>query len=176
MNNYINYKDYNDYELIYLIKEGNESALNFFFDKYEKYIKKIVYSIYQNEEFDMEDCIQEGRISLYECIYKYNDDSETSFFSFFTVVFKRKLIRLLQNNIKTSYILCEDSVIDYLPRKREIKLEGKSFFSDKLKIDIFNSCIIGNISLRNYAKQNNMTYHKVYYIYNKMIEELKDLF
>ncbi len=177
MNNYRNYKGYNDYELIYLIKEGNESALNFFFAKYEKYIQKIVRTFYhQNDEYKMDDCMQEGRIALYECIYKYNEDSQTSFFSFFTVVLKRKFIKLLQYDTKTHYILCEDAVIDYLPRRKEMKLDGKLFFNEKLKIDIFNSCIIGDKSLNDFAKENKMSYHKLYYIYKKMIEELKETF
>ena len=104
MNNYINYKDYNDYELIYLIKEGNESALNFFFEKYEKYIIKVVESYIHYDEGLKEDYIQEGRIILYECIYRYDEDSNVSFFSYFTIILKRKLLKLIQSEMKFKYI------------------------------------------------------------------------
>ena len=176
MNNYINYKDYNDYELIYLIKEGNESALNFFFEKYEKYIIKVVGSYIHYDEGLKEDYIQEGRIILYECIYRYDEDSNVSFFSYFTIILKRKLLKLIQSEMKFKYILCEDILIDYFPKKKQRRLEGKYFFDDELKIKLFDQCIIGGIPLKDFADKNNIEYNKLYYIYQKMLEDLKRFF
>jgi len=176
LNNYINFKDYNDYELIYLIKDGNEIALNCFFEKYEKFITKIVrsYIYYKDERFD--DFVQEGRILLYECIYRYDDSSDTSFFTYFSIILKRKIIKQLQLELKENYILCEDSVIDYSNKRMPKKIEGKIFFTDELKIEIFDNCIIGNITLTSFAKMKNISYHQIYYVYQKMIEELKTIF
>lgn len=176
MNNYINFKDYNDYELIYLIKEGNEAALNFFFEKYDKYIKKVVYSIVYSDICKREDYIQEGRMILYESIFKYDDQLGISFFAYFSFVLKRKYIKLLRYDIRTKYVLCEDVIIDTLPRKTNNKIKGKTFFSDKLKIEIFDNCIINNVSLKDFARIKKISYHKIYYIYQKMIEELKEYF
>lgn len=176
MNNYINYKDYNDYELIYLIKEGNESALNFFFEKYEKYIIKVVGSYIHYDEGLKEDYIQEGRIILYECIYRYDEDSNVSFFSYFTIILKRKLLKLIQSEMKFKYILCEDILIDYFPKKKQRRLEGKYYFDDELKIKLFDQCIIGGIPLKDFADKNNIEYNKLYYIYQKMLEDLKRFF
>lgn len=176
MNNYINFKDYNDYELIYLIKEGNELALNCFFEKYEKFIIKIVrsYVYFKDERFD--DFVQEGRILLYESIYKYDDFSNISFFSYFSIVLKRKIVKQLQLDNKNQYILCEDFVIDHSPRRTIKRIEGKAFFNDELEIEIFDNCIIGKIPLTDFAKMKNIGYNHIYYVYQKMIKELKKLF
>ena len=51
-------KLYNDYEILYLIKEGNEVALSFIFKKYEPYIWKIA-SAYHRYNDKREDLVPE---------------------------------------------------------------------------------------------------------------------
>ena len=76
------YDCYNDYELLYLIKDGNEKAFNYFFQKYDCLIIKIAIDLYPQGD-KQDDLVQEGRMILYDCIKNYDSSYGTPFFSFF---------------------------------------------------------------------------------------------
>ena len=89
------YKELNDNEIIYMVKE-DEDNLNILYEKY----KPIIISIcrkYQNIgtkiglEFD--DLMQIASISLVNSIKYYKDNCSTSFFTY--------VIKCIENNIKT---------------------------------------------------------------------------
>ena len=63
------FDNYNDYELLYLIREGSEFALNYLFKKYDVLIYKIATSFYPKGD-KFEDLLQEGRMVLYNSINK----------------------------------------------------------------------------------------------------------
>ncbi|MCR5231496.1 MAG: hypothetical protein K6B64_02515 [Acholeplasmatales bacterium] len=99
----MNYKFYNDFEMLYLIKEGNELAYNIMFLKYEKYIWKIVLESYPYNSKN-EDLVQEGRIVLHNCILGYNSYMNVSFFSYFTICLKRKIYREIKKPYYDGYL------------------------------------------------------------------------
>ena len=53
------YTNYNDYELLYLISEGSELALDLLYKKYYIYINKVVGKI-NVPKYTKEDLVQEG--------------------------------------------------------------------------------------------------------------------
>jgi DNA-directed RNA polymerase sigma subunit (sigma70/sigma32) len=167
-----NYKNYNDYELIYLINEGSELALNIFFEKYEPYINKVASFYLSKYDSHFDDLVQEGRILLFDNIKSYRTNSKTSFFTYFTINYKRRIYRLLSSDYYNLPTLKEDIIVEYNPNKYS-HLSGKKFFKEKEKIRLFDECIIGKQTLRNYAIKYNIKYGKVYYLYKKIIEELK---
>ena len=179
MNKYFNYRFYNDYELIYLAKEGDENALNVLFYKYERIAAKIIKSyIFDNIYF--EDLVQEGRIILYNCIFKYNDDSMLTFYTYFVISFKRRLARLIVEETYGRTIKINELGLKQLSdntnkKSKGVMLTGESYFTDKIYIDLFNECLINNVKLSVFARERKMDYHKIHYMYNKMIEELKKI-
>ena len=174
MSNYVNYKKYNDFELLYLVNEGNELALTIMFEKYEAYIAKLALNYVPHYDFRYDDLIQEGRMILFQCILRFNEYYDSSFFNFFSIAFKRRIIRLLNNDYYNSHTLCEDATL-YQAGEEKINLNGKMFFNDPKKIKLFDECIIGEKSIREYAKKYNLSYDKVYYLYQKVIEELREI-
>jgi DNA-directed RNA polymerase specialized sigma subunit len=65
---------YNDYELLYLIRENCEVALDIMFSKYVPLIKSRIRS-FHIKEWNKEDFFQEGLISLINIsIYYYKED------------------------------------------------------------------------------------------------------
>lgn len=100
---------YNDYELLYLIRENIEEAREIIFWKYSFLIKSRIYKL--NVPVDLwDDYYQEGCIILCKAIRKYNEFSRMSFTNFFDLLLKRRILTLLK---KDRYDLNCDKV-DYL--------------------------------------------------------------
>lgn len=171
------FDNYNDNELIYLIREGSEFALNYLFKKYDVLIYKIATKYYDNgDKFD--DLLQEGRMILYSCINSYDFNRGASFYSFFSVCLKRRYMKLINDDdYYSSTVLCED--LGLLPDSKHLDYTKLYSLSRKLKntefYDMFNECIIENLPLALYAKKNNISYSICYRKYCLMLKKLKNL-
>lgn len=168
--------NYNDYELIYAIKNGEEIALEIMLLKYDPYISHYVYK--RTGYFD-EDLIQEGRIVLYNSIYSYKDSSRFSFFSYFNVCFKRKINKLLssEKNQKKYLFLAEfeneyyETEIGFNKRKNIVP---KYVFLDDLDLKIYDDVIISGIKLKDFAIENKLNYQKLLKKYHELVKRIYD--
>lgn len=109
----MNYKNINDFELIYLVKENNEDALNFFFKKYEPLISKIANYYYTNVKdlkIEYEDLLQEGRIGLYEAIKCFEIKQEVLFYTFAFLCIKRAIVSYLKRNTTNKKMVLASSL------------------------------------------------------------------
>lgn len=91
----MNYKDYNDAELISYIKENSEEANNLLFEKYRPLIiniatKMINYS--PNLGLEINDLIQEGMLGLNTALNTFNQNEEASFYTYARTCVERKMI------------------------------------------------------------------------------------
>ena len=94
----MNYKDFNDYELINFIAEGNEDASNILLKKYEPLIKKEALKLLpycDKSGLDINDLIQEGLIGLHHAIEKYKEQSDVMFYTYALKCIQRKMISTL---------------------------------------------------------------------------------
>src|SRR5574344_2269151 len=110
------YKEYNDNELLYLIKDSSEEAHEILYKKYEPIIsikvKKYV-NIAKRIGLEYNDLFQEGLIGLSEAIKSYKDNRETSFSSFANICIERKIISSLERfNSKKNSALNESFSLD----------------------------------------------------------------
>ena len=93
------YKDENDFELLYLVKEEDENAKNMFYEKYRPMVEikaKKYYSQIQNKGYELNDLIQEGMIGLSNAIKDFNEDEETKFLTFANVCIERSIIDFIR--------------------------------------------------------------------------------
>ncbi len=88
------FQGHNDLELLYLIKEGNQDALDIMFNKYKHFINKKIRDFNINGK-SKDDFYQEGLIALYEAIKKYDENYNKTFFKFFELLLVRKFSSLL---------------------------------------------------------------------------------
>lgn len=105
------YKNYNDYELMYLISENNEDAYQTVFDKYQPLILKetVKYFFFaQKLGISKEDLIEEGKIGLYKAIKHYNNDVE--FFTFASLCIRRSILKILAKNSSTKQKILNEAV------------------------------------------------------------------
>ena len=93
------YKNYNDYELMYLISENNEDAYQTIFEKYQPLVfKEAIKYIFLSKKLGIseEDLIEEGKVGLYKAIEGYNNEVE--FFTFASICIKRSIFILLKKS------------------------------------------------------------------------------
>lgn len=91
----MNYKDVNDYEMLYLIGEKDEEAERILFGKYRNLIMKIApkyLAFIQNRGGDFDDLVQEGYIGLYSAIKNYQASTNTLFYTFAHVCIERQMV------------------------------------------------------------------------------------
>ena len=110
----MNYKKYNDYELIDQIQENNEDSKNIMFEKYNPVLRSLAYEYYQkfgDYGYDYEDFLQEANISLYKALNSYNDQKNSLFYSFVVLCVRRGLLTFCRNissskkNISSRYLV-----------------------------------------------------------------------
>lgn len=153
------YRDFNDYELLSFIGEKNEAASDILFKKYEPLISSIAsrFTSYCGSlGLDINDLIQEGRIALNNAILNYREDRDDTFYTFARVCIERRLI---------------STIIKAKRKKHKILNESLSIESDIDGTNINLENIIGDYSnipertmmddeftneIMNYAK-NNLT-------------------
>ncbi len=96
----MDYKDVNDYELMYLIKENDEDAVNLMIGKYEPIIINIARKFYPKVKLfgaEMDDLVQEGRIAVIKAINSYNQNSVSIFYTYVCICIERRMITYLRN-------------------------------------------------------------------------------
>ena len=116
----MDYNTLNDNELVYLCNENNEQASSIIIDKYKPIIKRLIKE-YLKEYFvvgvEVSDLYQEGLIGLLFAINTFNNDKETTFYTYAVSCIRSKLISALryqfrQKNkpLNNSYSL--DNILD----------------------------------------------------------------
>ena len=104
----MNYDDYNDYELVYLVREDSEEAIDIIMEKYEPVIRNMASYYYDNFKFiliDFEDLMQEGRMGLLYAIRNFSECKNALFYSFAILCIKGKMVNQLKHGkAKKNYI------------------------------------------------------------------------
>lgn len=91
-------KEYDDQELMYLIKENNESALNILYEKYKDVVSvwtKKYAGIGKKIGLEYNDIFQEGMVGLSEAISSYVENKDTKFSSFANMCINRQICSVL---------------------------------------------------------------------------------
>ena len=120
----MNYKDINDYELIFMVKEQDEEAENILYKKYYYLIRTIIKK-YKRVSYilgiDIKDLMQESLIAFSCAIKEYKDDYDTNFSSFLYLCINRRLSNYIRqyNTIKNKTMnnaisIDDDNINSYL--------------------------------------------------------------
>jgi RNA polymerase sporulation-specific sigma factor len=139
----MNVFEYNDYELIDLIKEGNDEALEIMFKKYEPLIKSRIMK-FKIKPAMFDDFYQEGLLALHKAVSSYRMSSPKTFNKFFDMVLQRRFISVLRSNKNyfnntvyvdelTPGILKEDHEVNY----DSVVLETSDFSLTELEKKVY---------------------------------------
>lgn len=107
------YKNFNDYELLNYIAEGNEDANNIIIKKYEPLINKIATKMFpycKNNGLDKNDLIQEGMIGLNHAIDRYQEMKDTLFYTYAKKCIERKIISVVISSNRNKNKILNESI------------------------------------------------------------------
>lgn len=169
------FKDLNDYELLYLIKEGNEKAYWLFLKKYEPFIVKLskrFYSIYDD------DFLYDGYLILNEAINKYDEKYNKTFYKFFELLLARYYCKFIRKSSMENVALNEYYYRLTLSKRRSyderVELAKGEIYNikDELLKNIILEYIYSDQTITTICKKYNYNvknvYNKLYEIKNKL--------
>ena len=125
----MDYRDYNDNELIYYIGEGNEDANEIMLKKYEPIIDKMAMQMSCNLEncgIEYLDLKQEGIVGLYNALNSYTEQENTCFYTFALTCIKRRMYSLIghackmKNKVLNEGMMCRLDVFEKSIKDRHI--------------------------------------------------------
>lgn len=90
----MDYKKYNDNELIYMVRENDEISTNILLNKYYPIILNIsneYYKKYNGYIYDFDDFYQEGLVSFYKALSTYNNTKDVLFYTYVVFCIRRSL-------------------------------------------------------------------------------------
>lgn len=137
----MDYKDVNDYELVYRIRENDdEEAINFLIKKYEPIIIKLAKKYFVQAKYqgvDMNDFLQEGRIAVVKALNSYDPNSVSLFYTYVTICINRHFVSYCRNlsstkNTPLNYSVSDDCLYDI----GDFSFEPVEYLNDRLKDDI----------------------------------------
>lgn len=157
---------YNDNELLYLINEGNDSALKVMYMKYVPLIKKRIFD-FKIDRMRYEDFFQEGLMMLDKAIKTFNPIYNKSFNKYFDLILQRKYIRLVQNYYAyvNNVTLVENSDDFPLYEEKSDVLTMSDFDSNmlsKFEYEVLVNAFEKNMPARDISSIMNCDVRKVY--------------
>ena len=105
--------EYNDFELVSLIRENNEEAREILYNKYKPIIvKKSTDQIYKlgSDGMEINDLIQDGYIGLDNAINCFNEKENTSFYTFALLCIDRQIITYIKKNTNNKAMVLNDAI------------------------------------------------------------------
>lgn len=154
---------YNDNELLYLIEEKSEEALEILQEKYLILIKTKIKGM--KIPYDKRsDYLEEGLITLNKAVKTFDSKKSSSFYSYFTLLLNRKFIDLLRKRTRDSKIVFVDDLNDYVVDnyiKEEFVFEEPLYLSN-IEKEIFKLKFIEGKTSKQIALELKLPIKKVY--------------
>lgn len=143
------YKDINDYELLYLISDIQEDEAVYLFHKYEPFIKKKCMKwkcILDKLGIEMDDLKQEVSIVFFEAIKNFKEEKNTVFYTYLNTIIDNKIKNIVRgmntnknidvsNCVSLSSVLNDRELIEFIASDSE-KIE-KVIETEEIKEKIY---------------------------------------
>lgn len=108
----MNYKEFNDYEVLDQVYSCNEDANEVLLYKYRPLIVNIAKKLipYCQGGVDLSDLIQEGMLGLNEAINSFREDKEANFGTYARICIRRKIVSLVKSTRTQKNMILNDSI------------------------------------------------------------------
>lgn len=109
----MNYKDFNDQELLSFISESNEDSHEILFEKYKPLIVSTATKMIQscsNLGLETKDLIQEGYLGLNQAIDTFDDKKDVLFFTYAKTCIESKMVSLIVSSKRLKHRILNESL------------------------------------------------------------------
>lgn len=126
------YEKKSDEELIRLIRDGEQTIIDYLMEKYKKLVMQKARTLYLIGG-DKDDLIQEGMIGLYKAIRDYKEDKDSTFYSFAELCISRQIYSAIKSSNRKKNIPLNTYISLNTPLYYDnSELEEKPFLVDSL--------------------------------------------
>ena len=171
----MDYSNYNDNELINMIRESSEEAKDILFDKY-RYIIDIEVRKYLNMAnmlgYDYNDLYQDGLVGFADALNSYRDDKDTALASFITLCVDRRLhVAIIKAGRIKNKVLYDSLSLEQPYTQLQIPL--KDLLSDNSENDPLENIVKEEKLSELVSKIRDVLSDSEYEVYSLMISGLK---
>ncbi|MDD2181448.1 MAG: sigma-70 family RNA polymerase sigma factor [Bacilli bacterium] len=109
----MNYRNYNDNELVSFVEENHEEAQDILFEKYKPFIVSTANKMQKTCKYnglEINDLIQEGFLGLTNAIIHFNEQKDTSFYTFAKTCIERRMISLIISTKRLKHKILNESL------------------------------------------------------------------
>ena len=178
------YRNLNDYEILYMICEGEESNFEILVNKYKPLIYNAVkeyLKLFKKFGYDLDDLMQLGYITLYKTSRKYDIYNQSMFYTYF----KKALENMIVSNIRinrTNKKEVLNRALSYDECIKDTQISYLEIFASNTKKDIESELVLFKNSM---PAMESYIFEMFYNGYNKKeisilldedIEEIKKKF
>lgn len=170
----INNKNFeNDYELLYLIENQSEEALNIMFDKYSNLIHSIICKFGILDK-DYDDFYQEARLMLFKAINTFDLKYQKTFTMYFKMLLENRFKTLIKqyNNLKYYEVLSENNDFFIEENNEMLEIDVLKMLSSVEK-EVYFRYFLGGISIDELCKSLNLTKKQAYNSIFRVNKKLK---
>ena len=156
---------YNDNELLYLISENDDEALEILIEKYKNLIRSKIKSFKFEKEVEKEYFLV-GLEMLDKAIKLYQKEKNLSFNRFFEIILERKFIDLYRKEKSTELLIYNneliDQVIDYNTIEEKIKIDYFKFELSEFEKLVYKEIYIEKRSVEDTCLALNCERKRIY--------------
>ena len=109
----MDYKEFNDNELVYYIRDNNEDANDIMYEKYRPFIEITAKKLAQyciNQGLEMSDFVQEGMLALTNAISSFDETKDINFYTYARACIEKKMISLVRRNMANKHKILNNSI------------------------------------------------------------------
>lgn len=173
------FRNYNDFEIINLIKQGNEEAFQLMVDKYKFFVAKMIKKFNLQEQYD--DIFQEALMILYKSIIRFDQSFNKTFMRYFEMNLTNRFITIKNKHNRYGKFLSEKLPTLYQETIHETK---HYYISDaeihkaldtlsELEKQVFQLKIIEKRSIQETAEYLEFPQKKIYNALDRIKKKIK---
>ncbi len=110
----VEYRDFNDYELLSFVEEQNEEAGEILYKKYQPLITSVATRVYNQAKgqigIELSDLIQEGMVGLSFAIHNFDENNGTLFYTYAKTCIERKILSAIIGAQRLKHKILNESV------------------------------------------------------------------
>ena len=194
----MNYKNLNDYELVYQVRENDEVAYNLLIGKYSNLVGMLAKKILRKYKYlgiEYDDLYQEGMMGIIKALKDYNNDN-TMFYTYASLCARREIERFIKSHTRKKRIVFADSISinSYVNNNPDLVLEDaipsdynlekeyeyidlyEQIINKRFDFDLTDSSILelkaNGFSTKEISKLLELTYKTVNYRMQRMKKQL----